>query len=222
MHTHAYIQTYACTCRFCTRSCTCGPKQDNEEAPPQPKLCAWRVTFLGTGASAPFKYRTVSSILVGLNTSGGDAGVDGYVMLDAGDGSYGTMVRKYGVKGADDVLCSMKMLFVSHKHADHISGAAKLLLKRREAFAKRGIGAQRAASAPSEWSCAVCAARFSYKSSLDMHARACHPRVQPQAYIVAPENGGMRDGPSTADAAEGGPLCECVVVHCVSVWWFIV
>jgi ribonuclease BN (tRNA processing enzyme) len=222
-HTHTVTYTQNSLGRFCTKTCVCNVKgQSDQNMPKSSDSCAWKIAFLGTGASAPFKYRTVSSILVGLNTkSATEAGVnnkenqdciDGYAMLDAGDGSYGTMVRKYGVEKTDDILCDMKVLFVSHKHADHISGTAKLLLKRKDALAKRGAphtsSPKTATQTQNGRSCALCAAKFSYSSSLEMHARACHPRAVAQACGTQVEQHLEDYGRETASTPDATPLCE--------------
>ena len=142
----------------------------------------WRIVFLGTGASSPFKYRTVSSILLTLPSGGGD------VILDAGDGSYGALVRKWGIEETTERLKELRMLWVSHKHADHISGVARILLERRKALGGKGRNrAQRA-------QCSVCGAKFGGKTSLDMHVRACHPRQRHEGDVDREGGGGGHGG----------------------------
>jgi len=97
-----------------------------------------RVEFvtLGTGSSAPSKYRNVLSTLVHVPG-------DGYMVLDAGESTYYQMARRFGPgrdgwagpgsgQGIESVLRQLKMLFVSHIHGDHHMGVTRLLLERRK------------------------------------------------------------------------------------------
>ncbi|WFD34689.1 ribonuclease Z [Malassezia cuniculi] len=88
-------------------------------------------TTLGTGSSMPSKYRNVLSTLVHLPG-------DGYVLLDAGESTYGQLARRFGPGdngwsgcGVDKILRNLRLLFVSHIHGDHHMGVARLLRERR-------------------------------------------------------------------------------------------
>ncbi|KAJ9473834.1 Ribonuclease Z [Pseudozyma hubeiensis] len=97
------------------------------------------VTTLGTGSAAPSKYRNVISSLIQTPSSG-------TILLDAGESTYGLLRRKFGCRrdgtaaesGAllpqdvDDILREMRVLFISHIHADHHIGLIRLLLERRK------------------------------------------------------------------------------------------
>ncbi|PIA64794.1 hypothetical protein AQUCO_00100337v1, partial [Aquilegia coerulea] len=83
------------------------------------------VVLLGTGSSQPSKYRNVSSIYVNLFSKGS-------LLLDCGEGSLGQLKRRFGVKGADDAIRSLKCIWISHIHADHHTGLARILSLRRE------------------------------------------------------------------------------------------
>ncbi|GAC99145.1 potential tRNA 3' processing endoribonuclease [Pseudozyma hubeiensis SY62] len=97
------------------------------------------VTTLGTGSAAPSKYRNVISTLIQTPSSG-------TILLDAGESTYGLLRRKFGCRrdgtaaesGAllpqdvDDILREMRVLFISHIHADHHIGLIRLLLERRK------------------------------------------------------------------------------------------
>lgn len=97
------------------------------------------VTTLGTGSAAPSKYRNVISTLLQTPSSG-------TILLDAGESTYGLLRRKFGcrrdgtatesgsLKGqdVDDILREMRVLFISHIHADHHIGLIRLLLERRK------------------------------------------------------------------------------------------
>ncbi|WFC99467.1 ribonuclease Z [Malassezia yamatoensis] len=89
-------------------------------------------TTLGTGSSAPSKYRNVLSTLVNVPGMG-------YILLDAGEGTYYQLSRRFGPGdsgwdgiGVDQILQNLKMVFVSHIHGDHHMGVVRLLLERRK------------------------------------------------------------------------------------------
>ncbi|KAL5729098.1 ribonuclease Z [Ranunculus cassubicifolius] len=86
--------------------------------------------LLGTGSSQPSKYRNVTSIYVNLFSKGS-------ILLDCGEGSLGQLKRRYGVKGADDAVRNLRCIWISHIHADHHTGLARILSLRRELL--RGV-----------------------------------------------------------------------------------
>ncbi|XP_058780561.1 tRNAse Z TRZ4, mitochondrial isoform X2 [Vicia villosa] len=83
------------------------------------------IVLLGTGSSQPSKYRNVTSIYINLFSKGG-------LLLDCGEGSLGQLKRRYGVSGADDVVRSLICIWISHIHADHHTGLARILALRRD------------------------------------------------------------------------------------------
>ncbi|KAL6006137.1 hypothetical protein ACLOJK_040183 [Asimina triloba] len=94
------------------------------------------IVLLGTGSSQPSKYRNVSSIYVNLFSKGS-------LLLDCGEGTLAQLKRstynsdaisdvRFGVKGADDAVRSLRCIWISHIHADHHSGLARILSLRRE------------------------------------------------------------------------------------------
>lgn len=97
------------------------------------------VTTLGTGSASPGKYRNVISTLLQTPSSG-------TILLDAGESTYGLLRRKFGCRrdgtaaesgsligqDVDDVLREMRVLFISHIHADHHIGLIRLLVERRK------------------------------------------------------------------------------------------
>lgn len=87
------------------------------------------VTFLGTGASCPSKYRNVSSILLQMGSGGN-------VMLDCGEGTLAQLYRHFGPIEGDSVLAKLGVIFISHIHGDHNLGIISLLLKRAEILQK--------------------------------------------------------------------------------------
>ncbi|KAL5575197.1 hypothetical protein UlMin_016896 [Ulmus minor] len=83
------------------------------------------IVLLGTGSSQPSKYRNVSSIHINLFSKGG-------LLLDCGEGTLGQLKRRYGVDGADEVVRGLRCIWISHIHADHHTGLARILALRRD------------------------------------------------------------------------------------------
>ncbi|KAF2301178.1 hypothetical protein GH714_020667 [Hevea brasiliensis] len=81
------------------------------------------IVLLGTGSSQPSKYRNVSSVYINLFSKGG-------LLLDCGEGTLGQLKRRYGVEGADLVVRNLKCIWISHIHADHHTGLARILALR--------------------------------------------------------------------------------------------
>ena len=90
------------------------------------------MVFLGTGSSQPSKYRNVSAIYVHLFDRGG-------ILLDCGEGTYAQLKRRYGHEGADKVLAGLKCVWISHIHADHHTGLARILSVRKSILEKMGV-----------------------------------------------------------------------------------
>ncbi|BGP51089.1 hypothetical protein JCM10450v2_007018 [Rhodotorula kratochvilovae] len=96
------------------------------------------VTPLGTGSAVPSKYRNVSGTLLHLPKADG-AKETQYILLDAGEGTWGQIARRFGngdeAKGeesAEDVLRGLKLLFLSHLHQDHHAGVSTILRLRAQ------------------------------------------------------------------------------------------
>ncbi|KAL9936424.1 hypothetical protein V8E36_004492 [Tilletia maclaganii] len=91
------------------------------------------LTALGTGSAAPSKYRNVSATLVQFLRPPGvpDSEPAPCVLLDAGEGTYGQLLRKFGKDKVDEILLGLKLIFISHSHADHHIGTSRILLERR-------------------------------------------------------------------------------------------
>ncbi|KAK4790130.1 hypothetical protein SAY86_017434 [Trapa natans] len=83
------------------------------------------IVLLGTGSSQPSKYRNVSSIYINLFSKGG-------LLLDCGEGTLGQMKRRFGIEGADNALRGLRCVWISHIHADHHAGLARILTQRRD------------------------------------------------------------------------------------------
>ncbi|GAA5995462.1 ribonuclease Z [Rhodotorula paludigena] len=96
------------------------------------------VTPLGTGSAVPSKYRNVSGTLLHLPREDSTAPTQ-YILLDAGEGTWGQIARRFGEDGgregkdsAEDVLRGIKMVFLSHLHQDHHAGMSIILKKRAQ------------------------------------------------------------------------------------------
>jgi len=85
---------------------------------------------LGTSSATPSRYRNVSSILLQIPDRG-------YVLLDAGEGTWGQLCRFFGTDSSQpnnvwDVLRDLRCIHISHAHADHHAGLAKILSMRQQ------------------------------------------------------------------------------------------
>ncbi|XP_052183390.1 tRNase Z TRZ3, mitochondrial [Diospyros lotus] len=83
------------------------------------------IVLLGTGSSQPSKYRNVSSIFINLFSKGS-------LLLDCGEGTLGQLKRRFGIEGANDAVKGLRCIWISHIHADHHSGLARILALRRD------------------------------------------------------------------------------------------
>ncbi|KAM5351221.1 hypothetical protein ACJ41O_003944 [Fusarium nematophilum] len=70
---------------------------------------------LGTGSSAPGKYRNVSATLIRV------PGIGNY-LLDCGEGTLGQILRLFGEEETGNILRDMRCIVISHLHADHHLG----------------------------------------------------------------------------------------------------
>lgn len=92
---------------------------------PTPNVFEPQLIFLGTGSAIPSKLRNTSCILLNF-----DVPKEISVMLDCGEDSYGQLIRYYGPERAKEVLGRLKMVYVSHHHADHHIGLIRLIKER--------------------------------------------------------------------------------------------
>ncbi|XP_059303243.1 tRNase Z TRZ3, mitochondrial-like [Lycium ferocissimum] len=83
------------------------------------------IVLLGTGSSQPSKYRNVTSIFINLFLKGS-------ILLDCGEGTLGQLKRRFGVEGADEAVKGLTCIWISHIHADHHTGLARILALRRD------------------------------------------------------------------------------------------
>lgn len=78
------------------------------------------IVALGTGSSSPSKYRNVSATLVHVPGYG-------YYMLDCGENTLGQLKRVYEPEKLRHVLQNLRMIWISHLHADHHLGTISLI-----------------------------------------------------------------------------------------------
>lgn len=78
------------------------------------------VTTLGTGSALPSKYRNVSATHLDIPGTGG-------ILLDCGEGTLGQLRRRFGPDGVRKLYSDLKMIFISHMHADHHLGLHAIL-----------------------------------------------------------------------------------------------
>jgi ribonuclease Z len=74
-----------------------------------------------TWNSSDIRISAVSSTLLEIPGLGG-------VLLDAGEGTLGQMRRRFGTAGmAEQIYPNLKIIFISHMHADHHLGLRLVL-----------------------------------------------------------------------------------------------
>ncbi|KAF3769813.1 hypothetical protein M406DRAFT_284266 [Cryphonectria parasitica EP155] len=78
------------------------------------------VIALGTGSALPSKYRNVSATLIRV------PGYGSY-LFDCGENTLGQLRRMYGYDKADEILGDLKVIWISHLHADHHLGTASVI-----------------------------------------------------------------------------------------------
>jgi ribonuclease Z len=142
------------------------------------------VTTLGTGSALPSKYRNVSATYLDIPDSGG-------ILLDCGEGTLGQLRRRFGPDGMRDIYRDLKMIFISHMHADHHLGLHAILEDRFRV--SHTVADKRGKTNPS-----------SARGDLP----AVYSRAQPRG------NGPTGDG-HLAEARIGRGARECPVHQCV-------
>ncbi|KAF2442694.1 hypothetical protein P171DRAFT_486680 [Karstenula rhodostoma CBS 690.94] len=78
------------------------------------------VITLGTGSACPSKYRNVSATLVRV------PGVGNY-LFDCGEGTMGQLQRVFDTDELVGILKDLRMIWISHLHADHHLGTASVI-----------------------------------------------------------------------------------------------
>lgn len=78
------------------------------------------ITTLGTGSAIPSKYRNVSSTLVRVPGHGS-------YLIDCGENTVGQMKRMFTPDKLVEILKDLKMIWISHLHADHHLGTVGVM-----------------------------------------------------------------------------------------------
>jgi ribonuclease Z len=78
------------------------------------------ITTLGTGSASPSKYRNVSATLVRV------PGIGNY-LFDCGENTLGQLQRVFNPEELVDVFQNLRMIWISHLHADHHLGTASVI-----------------------------------------------------------------------------------------------
>ncbi|KAL8999876.1 MAG: hypothetical protein Q9169_001417 [Polycauliona sp. 2 TL-2023] len=84
------------------------------------------IICLGTGSSAPSKYRNVSATLLRVPGCGS-------YLFDCGEGTLGQLRRLYSPIELEGVLRDLKAIWISHMHADHHLGTTSVIKAWHEA-----------------------------------------------------------------------------------------
>jgi ribonuclease Z len=108
---------YALACEEARRNVENDPRATVTASKPGENII---VTTLGTGSAIPSKYRNVSATHLDIPGVGG-------ILLDCGEGSLGQLRRRFGPEGTRRVLEEMRMIYISHMHADHHLGLQVIL-----------------------------------------------------------------------------------------------
>ena len=88
------------------------------------------IVTLGTGSALPGKYRNVSATLLRMPDG------QGSYLLDCGENTVGQLRRMHSTEESDEVLRDIRVIWISHMHADHHLGTISLLRERANAFDK--------------------------------------------------------------------------------------
>jgi len=116
------------------RSLVAGDAEGAAAADPRGPASDAAITLLGTASAVPGRYRNVSGILLSTCATE-DSNVPGWIaLLDAGEGTLGSMYRKYG-DGLPDALRNLRVAFITHMHADHHLGLVSILIERAKVIA---------------------------------------------------------------------------------------
>ncbi|KAJ5433893.1 hypothetical protein N7491_004488 [Penicillium cf. griseofulvum] len=91
------------------------------------------IIALGTGSSVPSKYRNVSATLVKVPGYG-------YYLLDCGENTLGQLKRVFEPEELREVLQNLRMIWISHLHADHHLGTVSVIKAWHMENFKNGFG----------------------------------------------------------------------------------
>jgi len=115
---HAALQTplEPEVCDLIPPSVSAEPKPSSISQLSEPEIIA-----LGTGSASPAKYRNVSAVLLRMPNTMGN------YLFDCGEGTLGQLRRLFDAEQLGELLCNLKVIWISHLHADHHLGTTSLL-----------------------------------------------------------------------------------------------
>lgn len=88
-----------------------------------PSAAGVKVTFLGTGSAEPDRHRGCAAIHIQCAENAG-------MLLDCGEGTWGAFLHFWGPEEALRKVKQLKVIWISHRHADHMMGLAGVLTAR--------------------------------------------------------------------------------------------
>lgn len=108
---------YILACETAQQAVAADPRSSQSPSSPGDDIT---VTTLGTGSAIPSKYRNVSATHLDIPGLGG-------ILLDCGEGSLGQLRRRFGPEGTRRIFQELRMIYISHMHADHHLGLQAIL-----------------------------------------------------------------------------------------------
>ena len=81
------------------------------------------IIFLGTGSGTVTWARRPAGMILRVPGSGS-------YLFDAGDGTLGQLRRMFPREMVEEILCDLRMVFVSHEHDDHVHGLPAIIEER--------------------------------------------------------------------------------------------
>ncbi|KAI9889914.1 MAG: Zinc phosphodiesterase ELAC protein 2 [Vezdaea aestivalis] len=96
------------------------PLHGSETGKQAPDFPEAEVLCLGTGSAAPSSYRNVAATLLKVPDQG-------YYLFDCGEGTLGQLRRAFNPQELLQVFANLRMIFISHQHADHFLGLLDVL-----------------------------------------------------------------------------------------------
>ena len=97
------------------------------------------IALLGTGSSLPSKYRNVTGNLLRVPGCGS-------YLLDCGENTLGQMKRLYGPETFREILRDLRLIWISHLHADHHLGTVSVIKAWYEEIYGGNIGGKKTPS----------------------------------------------------------------------------
>ncbi|KAF1322698.1 Zinc phosphodiesterase, partial [Globisporangium splendens] len=118
----------------------------SRETPEAPQGDTMKLIILGTGSAAPSRLRGSTGIYLELKRQAvlaldssyhGDTLTDS-MLIDCGEGTYGQLWRQFG---DDTAACigGLRCIWISHSHADHQCGLARILHEYARFHTSRGL-----------------------------------------------------------------------------------